>query len=99
MTSPGPVEISGHSFAERRRLVARIDIFIDDGSHLADDMIFTMEEMLPNSSSTGVYMVEDVFGREGEWFWPRFRSLECREVFTGRALHVYPRALHVYPNS
>ncbi|MDD4955682.1 MAG: class I SAM-dependent methyltransferase [Candidatus Omnitrophica bacterium] len=40
--------------------VAKIDIIIDDGSHLAEDQIITLEEMLPHLSPGGVYLCEDI---------------------------------------
>jgi 23S rRNA U2552 (ribose-2'-O)-methylase RlmE/FtsJ len=42
--------------------VPRIDIIIDDGGHLVDQQIATLEEVLPHLSEGGVYLCEDVCG-------------------------------------
>ena len=39
-----------------------IDIVIDDGGHLANQMIVTFEELLPRMTEEGVYLVEDIHG-------------------------------------
>ena len=38
----------------------RIDIVVDDGGHLPEQQIVTLEEMLPHLSPGGVYLCEDV---------------------------------------
>jgi hypothetical protein len=43
-----------------RRQVPRVDIIIDDGGHLAEQQIVTLEEMLPHLRGGGVYLCEDV---------------------------------------
>ncbi|MFN0277455.1 MAG: class I SAM-dependent methyltransferase [Pyrinomonadaceae bacterium] len=45
-----------------KKSVPRIDIFIDDGGHLAEQQIVTLEEILPFISPGGVYLCEDVSG-------------------------------------
>jgi 23S rRNA U2552 (ribose-2'-O)-methylase RlmE/FtsJ len=45
-----------------REAVPRIDILIDDGGHLAEQQIVTLEEILPFISPGGVYLCEDVSG-------------------------------------
>jgi hypothetical protein len=40
--------------------VPAIDILIDDGGHLAEQQIATLEEMLPHLRPGGVYLCEDV---------------------------------------
>jgi hypothetical protein len=40
--------------------VPRVDILIDDGGHLPEQQIVTLEEMLPHISPGGVYLCEDV---------------------------------------
>lgn len=39
-----------------------IDIVIDDGGHLPEQQIVTLEEMLPHLNPNGVYLCEDVHG-------------------------------------
>jgi hypothetical protein len=38
-----------------------LDIVIDDGGHLAEQQIVTLEELLPHLRAGGVYLCEDVF--------------------------------------
>jgi len=40
--------------------VPQVDILIDDGGHLHEQQIVTLEEMLPHLRSGGVYLCEDV---------------------------------------
>ena len=47
------------SFKEK---VPRLDILIDDGGHLDEQQIVTLEEILPHISPGGVYLCEDVGG-------------------------------------
>jgi hypothetical protein len=42
--------------------VPRVDILIDDGGHLVEQQIVTLEEILPAISPGGVYLCEDVAG-------------------------------------
>jgi hypothetical protein len=45
-----------------RGLVPRVDVFIDDGSHVPQHQNTTMQEMLPHLSPGGVYCCEDILG-------------------------------------
>jgi 23S rRNA U2552 (ribose-2'-O)-methylase RlmE/FtsJ len=45
-----------------REQVPHVDILIDDGGHLVEQQIVTLEEMLPHLQSGGVYLCEDVQG-------------------------------------
>jgi hypothetical protein len=50
-----------HSFWRKvKEEVPRLDVLIDDGGHLADQQIATLEEMLPHLQAGGVYICEDV---------------------------------------
>ena len=49
-------------WADFRRQVPNVDIVIDDGGHLVDQQIATLEAMLPHIRPGGVYMCEDVGG-------------------------------------
>jgi hypothetical protein len=42
--------------------VPRVDILVDDGGHLVEQQIATLEEILPHISPGGVYLCEDVAG-------------------------------------
>ena len=45
-----------------KKEVPKLDILIDDGGHLPEQQIVTLEEMLPHLRNSGVYMCEDVQG-------------------------------------
>lgn len=45
-----------------KKEVPTIDILIDDGGHLPEQQIVTLEEMLPHLRRGGVYLCEDVHG-------------------------------------
>jgi hypothetical protein len=46
--------------AKFKALVPKVDIVVDDGSHLPEHQIVTLEEMLPHVSAEGVYLCEDI---------------------------------------
>jgi hypothetical protein len=51
------------SFWKRfRESVPTVDVIIDDGGHLPEQQMATMEEMLPHLCPGGVYICEDVHG-------------------------------------
>ena len=51
------------SFWKRfREEVPVVDVLVDDGGHLADQQIPTLEEMVPHLRPGGVYICEDVLG-------------------------------------
>jgi hypothetical protein len=47
-------------WAEFRKSVPAVDVLIDDGGHLAEQQIVTLEEMLPHMRPGGVYLCEDI---------------------------------------
>ena len=47
-------------WADFKKSVPVIDILIDDGGHLAEQQLVTLEEMLPHIRPGGVYLCEDV---------------------------------------
>jgi hypothetical protein len=47
-----------------RAAVPRLDILIDDGGHLPEQQMVTLEEVLPHLAPGGVYLCEDIHGRE-----------------------------------
>jgi hypothetical protein len=47
-------------WAELRRAAPIIDIVIDDGGHLPEQQLVTLEEMLPHMRPGGVYFCEDI---------------------------------------
>jgi Methyltransferase domain len=50
-------------WAELRKAAPLIDIVIDDGGHLPEQQLVTLEEMLPHMRSGGVYLCEDIHNR------------------------------------
>jgi Methyltransferase domain len=50
-----------------KKEVPAIDILIDDGGHLPEQQITTLEEMLPHLRSGGIYLCEDVHGNLNEF--------------------------------
>jgi hypothetical protein len=46
-----------------RQDIERLDVVIDDGSHLPEHQIITLEELLPHMAPGGVYICEDTYGR------------------------------------
>ncbi len=49
-------------WARFRKDVPRVDIFVDDGGHGAEQQMTSLEEMLPHLQPGGVYVCEDVHG-------------------------------------
>lgn len=49
-------------WARFRAAVPRVDVFVDDGGHGADQQMTALEEMLPHLHPGGVYICEDVHG-------------------------------------
>lgn len=41
------------------RQIGKIDVIIDDGSHINDHVIFTFQRLFPHLSNGGIYVVED----------------------------------------
>jgi hypothetical protein len=56
-----------HFWREFRKEVPKVDILIDDGGHIPEQQIVTLEEMLPHISPGGVYMCEDVHGEHNRF--------------------------------
>jgi hypothetical protein len=49
---------------EFKARVPQIDILVDDGGHLFNQQIVTLEEMLPHIKPGGIFLCEDVYGTE-----------------------------------
>lgn len=81
-------------WAKVKKAVPRVDIFIDDGGHLEEQMLVTLDEMLPHLSPDGVYIVEDVHGDDNA-FWKALAFEKNIAFGTGLASNV--GSLHVYP--
>jgi SAM-dependent methyltransferase len=47
---------------EFKKEIAPLDIVIDDGGHLPEQQIVTLEELLPHIKPRGVYICEDIHG-------------------------------------
>ncbi|HJN65829.1 MAG TPA: hypothetical protein QF761_06480 [Pirellulales bacterium] len=52
---------------EFKAKVPQVDIIIDDGSHLPEHQIITLEQMLPHISGGGIYLCEDVHGTHNQF--------------------------------
>lgn len=50
-------------WADCRKRIGGIDVFIDDGGHTVEQQRITLEEMLPFLRVGGVYLCEDIHGR------------------------------------
>jgi len=52
-----PIDRSGRT---SRKTVPLVDIVIDDGGHLPEQQLVTLEELLPHVRPGGVYFCEDI---------------------------------------
>jgi hypothetical protein len=50
-----------------RKQVPQVDIVIDDGGHHPVQQIVTLEEMLPHVRSGGIYVCEDIHGKDNRF--------------------------------
>jgi hypothetical protein len=50
-----------------REQVPELDILVDDGGHLPEQQIVTLEEILPHLRPGGVYMCEDIHGADNRF--------------------------------
>mmetsp|Transcript_1999 Transcript_1999/g.2238 ORF Transcript_1999/g.2238 Transcript_1999/m.2238 type:complete len:416 (-) Transcript_1999:54-1301(-) len=78
--------------------VPKIDILIDDGGHSVEQQIATLGIMLPHVSPDGVYITEDVHGRDNE-FWQnvKFETLSSPQGKKYTGLGSLVGSVHVYP--
>lgn len=97
---------------EFRKMVPKVDIVIDDGSHNSRHQIITLQELLPHVSPGGLYLCEDVH-RESNAFTSyvqglasglnRFRSAtysddpERRLVCGASPIQRYIHSISLYP--
>jgi hypothetical protein len=54
-------------WAEFKKNVPKIDVFIDDGGHDPEQQIVSLEEILTHLNSNGVYICEDVHGKRNRF--------------------------------
>jgi len=90
-----------------RKQVPDIDILIDDGGHLPEQQIVTLEETLPYMRNGGVYLCEDVTGthnRFAAYVHGLTSGLNAFALQNGRESTVLPWdfqrsicSLHLYP--
>jgi len=88
-------------WADFRRQVPDVDVIIDDGGHLVDQQIATLEAMLPHIRPGGVYLCEDVGGihnRFQAYVGGLARNLAATFEATGfnqvvGSIHLYPFAI------
>jgi hypothetical protein len=64
-----------------RKEVPSVDVFIDDGGHIPEQQMVTLEEMLPHLRPGGVYICEDVHG-SGNDSGPKVRRGRLGGLFT-----------------
>lgn len=50
-----------------KKQVPHVDILVDDGGHVPEQQVVTLEEMLPHIRPGGVYMCEDVHGERNRF--------------------------------
>lgn len=52
---------------QTKEVAPKVDVLIDDGGHQADQQIVTLQEMLPHLTRGGVYICEDISGRNNRF--------------------------------
>ena len=57
-----------------RKLIPKIDVFIDDGSHFSKDQIMTYETVFPFVDPGGLYIVEDTHTSYREMFGGGYKA-------------------------
>jgi hypothetical protein len=86
-----------------REELPRIDIVIDDGSHIAEHQIVTLEEMLPHVRAGGMYACEDIYGSDNPFddyvsalsrHLNEFGTSADRQVEKGLAANGIQRSVH-----
>jgi SAM-dependent methyltransferase len=70
-------------WARFREEVTEIDILIDDGGHEPEQQSVSLEEMLPHMASGGVYVCEDVHGRDNLYTRLVLGFADCLNDFQG----------------
>jgi len=50
-----------------RQAVPHVDILVDDGGHVPEQQMVTLEEMLPHLAPGGVYLCEDIHGTHNQF--------------------------------
>jgi hypothetical protein len=95
-----------------REMVPELDIVIDDGGHLAQQQIVTLEEILPHLNAGGVYVCEDIcktgndFHRYLTGFSDNLNAAEGvdrmnpegpREALTATPFQSVVHSVHFYP--
>jgi hypothetical protein len=104
---------SDRAFWKRfRQAVPALDIVIDDGGHLPEQQIVTMEESLPYLRPGGVYLCEDLHGKQNGFAayvygmsWnlnachleENFENPERRLLCKASALQSAIKSIHHYP--
>jgi Methyltransferase domain len=96
-----------------RQEVGTLDIVVDDGGHLPEQQIVTVEELLPYLSPSGVYLCEDLHGRQNGFAayifgmsWnlnaiddveENFENPERRLLCKASAVQSAIKSIHLYP--
>ncbi len=96
-----------------RQAVPTLDIVVDDGGHLPEQQIVTIEELLPYLRPGGVYLCEDRHGKQNgfaayvygmSWninaidqIQENFENPERRLLCKASALQAAIKSIHLYP--
>lgn len=90
-----------------REQVPKIDVLIDDGGHMAEQQIVTLEETLPYMRPGGVYLCEDIVGTQNRFaaymngLGAALNAFEQKGVSEARVIpEPFQRAIysvHLYP--
>lgn len=94
-------------WADFRRQVPDVDILIDDGGHLPEQQIVTLEETVPYLRSGGVYLCEDITGIDNQFsaylhgLAAALNSFDLRDAEASRVAPSHLQrsisSIHLYP--
>jgi hypothetical protein len=92
-------------WARFRAEVPRVDILIDDGGHLPEQQMATLEAMLPHIVPGGVYLCEDIQGAENAFHTYLDVLSRSLSSFVGMGpippspVHQHVASVHRYPQA
>ena len=90
-----------------KQKVAPLDIIIDDGGHTTQQQIVTLESLLPHLHPGGVYIVEDIHGKDNlfaAYLYGLQQQLNAAQFIPGETFRTAAKAfqreihsIHIYP--
>jgi hypothetical protein len=89
-----------------REQVPHVDVLIDDGGHLVDQQVVTLEEMLPHMAPGGVYICEDIVNNEFAAYlmglqmrmnWATRGDGDGQLNITAAGIQRHVASMHLYP--